>query len=158
MLRIQDIIEQHVRLGHVNRGGWNTVTCPVCNDYKPRAGFRFGDEGESVTYHCFNEDTCGGAYNPFETAGFMSSSMIKVLNAFNVPKQTYQELIFQNTTRHLDSNKVIQKEKITPDYIKFPEEFQNVNNVDTLLGELAREYLNSRGISYNKYPFYVLLS
>lgn len=32
-------------------GGWNQLKCPVCNDYKIRAGFKF--EGDKISYNCF---------------------------------------------------------------------------------------------------------
>lgn len=157
MIKIQDIIERHVNLNYANRGGWHYVQCPVCNDYKVRAGFKFDNDGESVVYHCFNESTCGGAYNPPDTAGFMSSNMIKVLEKFGIPKNEYQELIFQNTIlRTQFSTETKQVERITPDYIEMPQEFENIRTSSSIIAELACEYIKERGIPLDRYEFFVL--
>lgn len=48
---VENLIKKHVAFHDTSSGGFSTLKCPVCNDYKVRAGFKF--EIDRVGYNCF---------------------------------------------------------------------------------------------------------
>lgn len=158
MKTIQELIESKVRFNNTNRGGWRLVTCPVCGDYKPRAGFKFDNQGENAVYHCFNNATCGGAYCPAETNGFMSKNMKNVLIAIGCSEMEIKELIFEyariynNTT----SSGVQVKREFVPSAIDLPSFFVPIDIMsDELQHLLAFDYIEKRGLDPLAYPYMV---
>lgn len=152
-MNIEELIKQHVSFRNSSSDGWHHIKCPVCNDYKVRAGFRFDNNGETCVYHCFNNLSCGGAYDPNETNGNMSKNFIKVLNAFNIPEREYKELILE---KFLHCNK--HETKIAND-IKFPSTIPQPKywkriTEPSRFGQLCIDYLTDRHIDYTKHDFY----
>lgn len=161
MNNLESLIRSYASISnHPSSNGWFYTTCPVCRDHKPRAGFKFiGDD--QVVYHCFNEKTCGGGYNPSETAGFMSRNMRHVLDCFGVPKSEYQQVIFDNVKRFGDAPIVTGEEtsKEERDYgpvpLQLPDHFVPLKEFKGELSELAKLYLEERKIDWTSYPFYL---
>lgn len=161
MNNLENLIKNYASLSnHPSSNGWFYTTCAVCNDYKPRAGFKFSNDGQ-VVYHCFNERTCGGGYNPPETAGFMSKNMRRVLDSFGIPKQEYQQIIFDNIKLYSDNpisfeaeNKEVERD-YGPQPITIPDHFVKLSEASGEIAEFARLYIEDRGVDWKSYPFYV---
>ena len=49
-MNIEQLIRNNVNVSNTN-GVWLNVKCPVCNDYKIRAGFTFTNNTAIVTGH-----------------------------------------------------------------------------------------------------------
>lgn len=155
---LQEIIQDHIRLSQkANAKGWHSVVCKVCNDHGrkgPRAGFKF--ENDTVAYHCFN---CGHAavYDPREHKT-LSKNMVTVLQRFSVPEDEWQQI---NVAHILDPDKQYQpkvKKKLAmePDSVWFPDYFVPLTErKDTPDGQVAVEYLKTRGVQWDSYPFYI---
>lgn len=154
MKNIEEIIRSHVNLSYSNSKGWLSVKCPICNDYKIRAAFKFDNGGDSCTYHCFNNHSCGGGYNPAETAGVMSNNFRKVLQGFNIPKDEYDELVFHNTLNVKEQF----KQKLLfeyPSVKKLPLFCHNLkDNIETEFGSICEQYLIDRCIDPTAYNYY----
>ncbi len=159
MTTIQELIESKIRFNNTNRGGWRLVTCPVCGDYKPRAGFKFDNQGENAVYHCFNNATCGGAYCPSETNGFMSKNMKNILLTIGCSDLEIKELIFNyakiynNTTT---TAAAVTKKDYIPSAIEIPSFFVPIdlmsNDIQHLL---AFDYLERRRLDPFAYSYMV---
>lgn len=158
MKTIQELIESKVRFSNSNRGGWHLVTCPVCGDYKPRAGFKFDNQGENVVYHCFNNATCGGAYCPSETNGFMSKNMKNVLFAVGCSEMEVKELIFEYAKlyNNATATSIPLKKDFIPSKIELPSFFVPIDVMsDDIQHLLAFDYIERRGIDPLDYPYMV---
>lgn len=158
MKTIQELVESKVQFNNTNRGGWRLVTCPVCNDYKPRAGFKFDNGGENVVYHCFNNSTCGGAYCPSETNGFMSKQMKHVLSCFGFSDMDVKEFTFEYIKEYNNqsSQQKVTKKDFLPSEIDLLSFFEPLDIMsDDLQHLIAFDYLEKRGIDPLSYPFMV---
>ena len=155
-VNLQDVIKANIHFdGAATTGGWRPVLCPICHDHGhkgPRAGFLF--DGDSVGYHCFN---CGhkARYNPGENHS-IPAKMREVLEAFNIPSKEWQviELTHLAGQPHTD----VPKEKpasIEPEIIDLPSCFYPLSEATDKLSTLAKLYLESRGINFDEYPFFL---
>lgn len=153
---LESVIRQNISLSsRRNSRGWFSVLCKVCNDHGrkgKRAGFHF--EGTKVGYNCFN---CGhtALYDPNEHPG-MSKDMQTVLDAFGVPKDDWQPVVFadrQRTTETAGAPKV----DLEPPVITLPSSFYPLTddpNDDWAFA--ANEHLKEqRSMTCNDYPFYL---
>jgi len=156
---LEQLINQHVHLQPKSQKGWQAVRCHVCNDHT-RKGLRgaFKFENGITGYKCWN---CGhkSRYDP-EVNEYYSKNMITTLDAFGIPDDAYKELILSspawqnggNTKKDETRKKNV---SIEPKPIAVPEHFYYLKNatVDDYVADAAREYLESRGIDPNSYPF-----
>lgn len=78
-LLLEDLIREHVSLGSPDRGGFYSLRCACCSDYKVRAGWKF--QKPSVIYNCWN---CGTTAVYEEYSGKLSKKMRKILNAWGI--------------------------------------------------------------------------
>jgi hypothetical protein len=159
---LEQIIRQHVHLPPVPTGtGWYPVLCKVCNDrgHKgKRGGFRF-DIGGNVGYHCFN---CNHAavYDPAIHTN-MPRKMVKVLRAFSIPDEEWQQVLFA-ALEHRDVHGVPslpsntnQRVSIEPPEIPLPENFYPLRAATSTdkWATIASAYLEDRGVDPTGYPF-----
>jgi hypothetical protein len=77
--KLEELIREKVPLGVPDSRGFFSFKCPLCNDYKVRAGFKF-DNG-NVIYNCWNCSTAS-VYEEFGQK--ISKKMRKILNAFGI--------------------------------------------------------------------------
>lgn len=155
-MNIEELIKQNITFKSHN-SDWYRIMCPVCNDYKVRAGFIFNNSGEECTYHCFNNKSCGGSYVPSKTGGNMSKQFRHILDCFNVPEMEYKQLVFDNMMTFKKENDVAVKSDIKyPQSICMPNYFTPLEECDNIDFKIAcEEYLQRRKINKNNYKFYV---
>jgi hypothetical protein len=148
-MTLEDIIREHVVLGNPTPSGWHTVRCLVCNDHehKRRGGFLF--DHNSVAYNCFNCNTRA----VFDGQG-LSDKMKAVLNAFSVPEQDYNRIVFEAHKNKQQPKKPKTKTEnlLVPKEIPLPSFFVPLDHTDDrrIIDELDR-----RQIKLSDYPFYV---
>lgn len=163
---LQDIIRQNISLNpRPNSHGFFSVLCKVCNDHGKkgkRAGFKF--EGDAVGYNCFN---CGHAagYDPAKHVSpmgepFMPQPMVTVLDAFNIPKTDWQQVMFTALVNH-DGTSIAVKSTwidIEPKEVQFPSFFYPLtDDPNDEWAQCAIDYLrNERGIDYKHHSFHLV--
>lgn len=154
-LTLQEIIRHHIQLRETTNG-WYQVLCKVCNDHGRkglRAGFRF--DGDTVGYNCFN---CGhtASFNPEENRT-MPQKMVTVLDAFSVPKDDWQQVLFtalQQEGKHTERKQ--QFTSIEPTEVELPPFFSRIDPNGDEFDQYAIEYLrDERTIDWQDYPFYI---
>ena len=89
-----------VPLGRITASGFETLKCPLCQDHKVRAGFKF--DSQSIGYHCFRGQ-CGAAIK-YQDGGYVSKEFRALLNALNVeiPAKVF---LSKTTTPDYDSER-----------------------------------------------------
>lgn len=161
---LEEVIRQYIPLQPFpSSTGWHPVLCKVCNDHGRkglRGGFKF--DGDTVAYHCFN---CGPEmntiYDPAESKG-MPKKMRKVLEAFHVPDDEWQQVLFDNLAVQQAGKKgeIIKKiEDIEPKEIEMPDNFYPLAEAKKgdKWAEVAKWYLeDERGIDPESYPFFLV--
>ena len=155
-LSLEPIIRQYVNINPVpSTKGWHSCKCGVCNDYKPRGGFKF--DGDTTVYQCFN---CGhiAKHNPNEYIS-ISDNMTAVLNSFNIGEEEYRHIYLAALKQRGSS--VTKVEPVDPDTalvkIEMPDEFIHLDQANDLWSEVAREYLDiDRSIDPASHPFFIL--
>lgn len=152
---LEQVIRQYIPLtSHTNAGGWYQVLCRVCNDHGKkgkRAGFRF--DGGTVGYNCFNCNH-SAIYEP--SSPVMPDKMATVLNAFNVPKEAWLPIVFENGRAGSTETKAERILKYEPPAIEFPSYFSPLTDKGDEVDLCAIEYLrDERGIDWTEYPFYI---
>lgn len=154
---LEQVIRNHVHLPRTtNAGGWYQVLCKVCNDHGKkgkRAGFRF--DGETVGYNCFNCNH-SAVFDP-STNKTMPGKMVTVLEAFSIPKEEWQPIIFElmasTPARQHKTAPTIDHE---PSVITLPIFFTPIDENGDDFDLYAIEYLrDERGIDWKEYPFYI---
>lgn len=155
---LEDVIRQNIRLDPLTGTGWYPCLCKVCNDrgHKGnRAAFRFSPD--QITYHCFN---CKHKATFFATDTSMPHKMERVLEAFNVPQDEWKAVLFANLAAN-DAGKPVHKgptadKSLDPVIIDLPAKSTQVSASSTnKWSQVAVEYLESRGITAEEYPFYI---
>lgn len=158
MTNLEDIIRQHISLPRrAKSNGWFSVLCKVCNDHGrkgPRAGFNF--DGPKVGYNCFN---CGhAAVYDQSTSGLMSKDMKIVLDAFGVPKDEWQRIVF-----HALANQDItftpseRNRDIEPSVLQLPNSFYPLteDSSDEWAVAANDHLMEKRRMTCEDYPFYL---
>jgi hypothetical protein len=153
---LEDVIRHHIHLS-TRRNGWFSVLCKICNDHGrkgKRAGFNF--DGPKVGYNCFN---CGHAavYDPTTHPG-MSKEMKEVLDAFGVPKDDWQQVVFTAYAHQGETKKVSHpNQDIEPAELPLPDYFYRLtNDPNDEWAVCANEHLaEKRSLTCDDYPFYL---
>ena len=148
---MDELIRKYVDLpNHANNKGWFVVKCEVCNDYKPRGGFRITDT--ETNFHCFN---CSTKATYFKDS-YVSDDMKLVLKSFGIPDDEIQKLNFKAFgSKKTHTKKPVQLENPIVE-IPLPSSFYKVKT-DGLdkWSNVALEYLDvERGI-INDYNFFL---
>ena len=160
---LEEVIRQYIPMQPFPAStGWHPVLCKVCHDHGRkgmRGGFKF--DGETVAYHCFN---CGPAmntiYDPVESKG-MPRKMRQVLTDFGVPEDEWQQVLLTNLAFQQAGTKgevIKQLESIEPKELEMPDNFYFLKDAttDDKWAEVARWYLNDRGVDPDSYPFLIV--
>lgn len=154
---LEEVIRQHIRLNpRANSRGFFSVLCKVCNDHGKkgdRAGFKFSDG--MVGYNCFN---CGhsASFDPMKHES-MPYDMVTVLRAFNVADVDWEPVLYTALVNGREERKARQEEfkSIEPAVLTLPEDFYRLtNDPNDEWAQFAIEYLESRGIPWDAYPFH----
>lgn len=137
--------------------GFRQCVCKTCNDHSPRAGFKF--EHNNVGYYCFN---CGAKGRYEHPAYKISKSFRKILNDFDISNESIDRELAKNFLSKNDQNQTVTPtDSKTPNYelqeIKFPDGTRPITDFpdDYIWKVIAIEYLNSRKLSINDFPFYL---
>lgn len=153
-MNLEELIRNHVQLKAATKKGFHPILCKICNDHGlkgPRAAFKF--ENESILYRCFN---CGFIASYKSTDKFISKKMKEVLNSFGIPEELYREIQFNNYINYNNNEDVyIPSKDFTPNIIQLPNNFYYLKDAkdDDKIAELARYYLEDRGIDPESYQF-----
>ena len=157
-LTVRELVERYIHLGPPNPSGWRTVLCKVCHDHGrkgDRAAFKF--EGEVVGYHCFN-CAIASSFDPHAHKR-IPKKMIKILESFGIPEDDINQINFNqfsNTSLTSNSNNDTKRSSIDPAEISLPSFFKPlIIDPQDKWTIIAWEYLESRGIKPNNYPFYI---
>lgn len=155
-LTLEEVIRQYILPTDTSaKTKWHNVLCRICNDHGrkgKRAGFRF--ENQAVTYHCFN---CGHAtnYDP-SLHKTIPKKMLVVLEAFNVPKEEYKQVVFSTFGKTLNRQVKQKSPLVEPTIISLPSTFSLLDTSKSRWAEVAKEYLlYERGIEHTSYPFMI---
>lgn len=143
---------------HRESKGWFSFKCPICNDYKFRAGFNFGDD--FVKYNCWN---CAEQARHHEDWEKMSGKMRHVLSFFGLNKQAIDDELgrkfFVNAGKPKENVSTIKTEVFiyNPPEIPLPPNSYKVSQAppDDIWKTVAVEYLNSRGLDPDKHEYYL---
>ena len=151
---LESLIRRYIILGKVSPKGFETVKCAKCNDYKTRGGFKF-DAG-IVGYSCFN---CGAKAKYDSNKNSISGAMKEILLAFGIPEGEIDgcvNLSFFKEKKTATSIEPTKKHLELPTVeAPLPSSSVLITTDDSPWCEVAREYLNARGISPTDSPFYV---
>ncbi|MEM2159638.1 MAG: hypothetical protein QXN55_01635 [Candidatus Nitrosotenuis sp.] len=154
MTALEQLIRDHVLLGKESSKGFHPLKCPLCNDYKERAGFKFSEN--SVGYHCFN---CSAKliYNDGDIE--LSHKFAKLLKELDVPN--FELVLGASWIKKQSEPSVITIETLKVKTTATPEIKLPTGSV--LLGKVGLEYVQKQAIQYlenrkinpTSYPFYV---
>lgn len=140
----------------LSQSGWYSFNAICCQhrghnaDKRKRGGIRLGDN--SWQYHCFN---CG-----FKAGFFLGKSITKntrlLLSWLNVDENQINRYNIESL-QHRDLLDIIRvrKEKKRVQFNEFQLEEGELLDITNIKHKPYIEYLNSRKISYNQYPFLV---
>jgi hypothetical protein len=152
---VEDIVRNNLSFDG-ERNGWNILYCEVCGDGSrtkgPRGGFLFNEE--AVFYRCFN---CGfkAGFDPNWEHPFTKNWM-EVVRSFSLPKLAFDKIV---ADKKLAGNKpYIPKAVAAPaNVIPIPNHFYKLSAAepDNMVAQKARDYLHSRMIDPDSYPFYL---
>lgn len=152
---VQSLVEERVAFRPISTG-WIVGKCPICNDYKERAGFKFEDG--NVVYNCWN---CSISSVYEENSGTMTKTFRRVLRAFGVDDSEISAIV--NSTffnKKHSEDKVITLSKITAvntstPTIKLPEGALPLGHSEHLEYQATLvSYLMNRCIDLDKYQFF----
>jgi hypothetical protein len=154
---VASLIETSVPFETISTG-WFMGRCMLCNDYKPRAGFKM--EGGRIGFNCWN---CGktGMYEEF--SGEMTRSFRNILIAHGVDSEEIDSTVNSAFFNEKEPS-VISKQSLTktaPAFAKpisLPKSFIQLDtNSDQLYQKKLIKYLTDRKVDVKKYPFYFSL-
>ena len=159
---LEHLIRSYVQLpSRTNGGGWYQVLCKVCNDHGKkgkRAGFKFESNG-NVGYHCFN---CSAAalFDPSDIRdNKMPQKMATVLEAFGIPEDQWQPIIFDAVSQsgeRKQSSSHPKRSTHEPLPIILPPTVTPINPNGDEFDLYAIDYLKyQRGMDWQSYPFYI---
>lgn len=130
----------------------------VCNDYKKRGGFKF--EGEAIVYNCFNCAHDAKFITNEHTS--IPDKMQTVFDAFGIPKEDFQEVIFKvfasKKSNSAKNKKEAEKNPLVYNDLKLPSYLRPLitDGTGDVYDQLACEYLEvERGIDPASYPFHI---
>jgi hypothetical protein len=143
---------------HDQNKGWYRFRCPMCNDYKQRAGFNF--DNDFSVYNCWN---CGGKGKHHEDWETMSREMRTVLKHFNITNDAIDTALAKKFFKKLETGPAItriQTERVfnfnPPEQPLPPLSYRLVAGAsDNVWDEIANAYLEMRGMSADTYTFYL---
>lgn len=156
----RDLVMRHLP-HHKESNGWHSFRCPVCNDYKVRAGFNFADD--FIIYNCWD---CGIQPRHHEDWEKMSGKMRHLLKHFGISDVMIDEELgrkfFENAgkVREAITTSVTQKKEIflyNPPTIELPDKSYKLSDAphDDIWTLVANEYITSRGLKPEGHNYYL---
>jgi hypothetical protein len=151
---VEQLIQRHVHF-KLGSTGWLTGKCPLCNDYKDRAGFKFSSDGGA--YNCFNCSTTAR----FVDGQPLSKKMREILLAFGATKDELSEVsnagFFRPVEKNISLASVTQINTDTPT-VNLPKGSMRLGHSEFIDYQVKLvQYLISRRIPIDSYPFYFSL-
>jgi len=146
-------ISRSFNLGKKTPKGFYPLKCPVCNDRKIRAGFKF--EGNGFGYNCFR----GKCQHKFRwNGGPASEKMERLFNSAGIPQDSWQHLVDlfpSSTQKEFELPKVVIK-KLPP--INLPSGSMLLKDCDPtdIRTKWAVEALLDKGVSPLDYSYYLI--
>lgn len=142
---------------HDERKGWFRFKCPVCNDYKVRAGFNFAND--FIVYNCWNCPLKVSHHEEWET---MKRDMRRVLSFFGISESDIDTELGKKFFNRKDEPAVtrINQPKLLnlalPE-VALPKGAYRLTSgpTDDIWMMVAQEYLASRKLSPDSHPFYL---
>lgn len=157
--KLEDLIKDKIPLGMPSNTGFYQLKCPICNDYKIRAGFKF--ENGEIGYNCFN---CGYGARYEEMGGDISRKMRRVLTSCGVDDSEISNVV--NSSFFGERKKeekitleALKKVNTTTPTIKLPPNSYPLGETEEFPVYQIKliEYLDSRKIDLAKYKFFFSL-
>lgn len=141
--------------------GWISFNAPCCSDKRQRGGLIF-NQGDAVSYHCFN---CGFKTS-WQPGRHISQKMNKLLRLFNMPDDVINQ--FRLEALRLDNNSTTEVRNIIPTFEEkvLPEgakslaewltwiELQGWENADQDLINAITYLQNIRNLHPYAFPYY----
>lgn len=143
MSELEQLIKTNVFFEGVSATGFHKVKCPVCNDYKVRAGFKF--EADHIAYSCFR-GKCPIQAVVQKHDEYVTKKFRTVLEAFNI--ELPLELKMQGKRRIQEQIDTTLFEKHWYQAIETPDDFVLY---DPDHHHRYRDYLASRGFTDDLY-------
>lgn len=151
MSYVQDLILRYTNTTKISHSGFHNVRCPVCNDYKIRAGFKF--ESDGIGYNCFN---CATKFK-YQYGSYCNDNMINILSSFGISKDELIQAVGKDKIHYKSPYIISKQQKIEnvelpnnsfklSEIYSFADKFEDVQNVIN--------YLNKRKISFFDYDLY----
>lgn len=133
--------------------GWISFCAPCCDDTRHRGGFII-NEGDAVSYHCFN---CNFKAS-WQPGRQLSKSMKKFMFYLNIPDETITKLSFE-AIKLLNEQTISVDNSIIP---KFDARYLPLNSqpITSFLDNIPTElipvltYIRDRGLCLDDYNFY----
>lgn len=150
---LQDLILSYSISNKITHSGFHSIKCPVCSDYKERAGFKFNEDG--IGYNCFN---CGVKFK-YKYGTYCNDNMSHILSYFGITLEEIIKAIGKDKLYHTTTSSSDIKNTLVIDEVSLPEnsfkiselyEFRNdYENVKKVI-----DYLENRKINVFDYDFY----
>jgi hypothetical protein len=156
--KLEDLILEKVPGGVTDSRGFYSLKCQCCNDYKVRAGFKF--DGLQSGFNCWN---CGTSARYEEFSGKISRKMRTILNAFGIDDTEISSVVNSSFFIEKKDEKItltaLAKINTTTPTVKLPEKTFQIGNCPEFIDYQIKlvEYLESRKVDVNKFPFYFSL-
>ncbi len=131
--------------------GWYELKCPLCLDYKCRAGFKFDPSG-ATAYHCFN---CAhvAVFTPGKAS--FSNKMQQVLTAFSIPPSLSKRVLFKGFVERQADAEQLDPLSEPASAITLPKTFRPI---DPIRDQQAIQYVVSRGLAVDAANWHVAIS
>ena len=150
-MNLEQLIQNEILVAsQTNHKGWNPVKCAICNDYKPRGGWKFEDG--NIVYSCFN---C--AHKAVYKSGSQVSKKFKdTLISFGINETDINACI---GIKSLFDKNASEPENLLkyPKEIKLPNHLEDICESKSVWVDVAKEYLDFRipGITIKPKSFYI---
>ena len=155
-MELESLIRRYVKLGKRSPKGFEPCNCSICNDYKPRGGFKF--DGEVIGFHCFNcaYDT---KFDP-TTYRTPSDKFKSLLKGFGITDDELTLIIgkafVERQGQPLVSGETARPQWSPPRAIEPPKHLHPIIGDGSPWCEIARLYLSEeRGLDPACYSFFV---
>jgi hypothetical protein len=160
-LKLEDLIREKISLGKTDSRGFYSFKCQCCHDYKVRAGFKF--EHNMIGYNCWN---CGKAGKYEEFSGKISKNMRGILNAYDIDDSEISTVVNsafffkkEEEESSISLASLAKVNTITPIVTLPSKSFKLGSTADfSEYQEKIINYLISRKVNFDKYPFYFSLN
>lgn len=162
---IENLIRTWVPLGKTANTGFEGLKCPMCVDYKVRAGFKF-DNGD-VGYSCFN---CHYKARYSDADGNLSNKMRRVLLSCGIPEDEIDKTIASSFIKKISNDKHISDSgnqnitlntlnslKLNTPEVPLPPGaiLLSTLSVDDPVRVKYEHYINARGLSIEHHNWYI---